>query len=284
MYEKRCRLNNNGHYCGSFSDYFTDIREANAECLAGNDTVGCSDACRNKLEVLREDIGCCINEVLNNTRRTWLYPSLFNYTLWESCNLTTPSPSCLPSPLSRSMTTEKSKCSRDEIFEKSRLVLCNRTMLQPLLEMYDSHGCSAVGEDQMNICGLDENGKWCTKRFVSNIRTLSTLMVSAITHCPNKDQCSSNCKRSLLALNEVMGCCLTNLLNNTFVELVFADTHEYFRNYTSTELWKKCGIQHPRHCEVALSSAVGITEPRNRLLYTATVGVILCLFISLLLQ
>ena len=273
MYEKRCRLNNKGHYCGSSLDYFTELQEAVTECLDGSSTE-CSYSCRTKLEVLHEEIGCCINEILNTTESLWLYPSLFNYTLWESCNLTTPRLSCLPSPLIRSITTKKMNCSINEVFEKSRLIACNRSMLQPLLEKYESHNCGAIGEDQLNFCGQDEHGQWCIQKFVSNIQTVLSLISLTIIHCPTTNQCSPDCQISLRALREVMGCCITNTLNNTYVELIFADTYEYFRTYTSYDLWKTCGIPHPGHCEVVLSAAVASTEQKPYKVLCATVGVL----------
>ena len=282
FYEKRCRLNDKGHYCGSSFDYYTDIQEANTECLEGDKSMGCSYTCRTKLEVLHEEIGCCINEILNTTKTSWLYPSLFNYTLWESCNLTTPSLSCLPSPLIRSATTEKMNCSREDIFEKTELIACNRSMLQPLLEMYESHDCGAIGEDQLNFCGQDEHGQWCMKRFVLNIQTVLSLIDLITTHCPTTNKCSPDCKMSLRAFRETMGCCITNTLNNTYAELIFAESYEHLRNYTSYDLWKTCGIPHPGHCEVMFSAAVASTEQKPYKVLCATVGVLSLVFTSLL--
>ena len=254
MFERRCRLNEQGHYCGSFMDYIADIQAANYECLDQEEMGECSESCSKKLELLREELGCCINEMLNGTRR-WLYKPLFDHTLWEDCNVTTAAPSCLPSPLARAMTTENANCTRDEVFNKTNYASCKRSVLQPLLDKYESHGCAKVGEDQMNTCGVDEHGQWCIKRLVSKFRTIRLLTRSAAIHCPRMDKCSRDCKLSLQAIREVMGCCLSNSLNNTFVELVYAETYEYFRNYTSHALWSLCGVPHPGYCNVVLHDA-----------------------------
>ena len=254
MLERRCRLNEQGHYCGSFADHIADIQEANTECLGSQVAGNCSTSCQEKLELLRNELGCCINEMLNTTR-AWLYKRLFNYTLWEDCKVDTARESCGPSLLMKAISMEKANCSLDEVFSQVNLVSCNRTMLHPLLEMYESHGCSAIGEDQLNTCGVDEHRQWCLKRLVSKFRTIGILTRSAAIHCHRTDKCSRECKGKLQALREIMGCCLTNSLNNTFVELIYAETYNYFQNYTSYALWKTCGVPHPGYCDVVLHAA-----------------------------
>ena len=254
MIERRCRLNEKGDYCGSFADYIPDIQAARRECLAQEEPGECSESCSSKLELLREELGCCINEMANSTgfRTGFLYAPVFDHALWEYCNVTTAAPSCRPSPLTRALTTEKENCTLDELYDRANQASCKRNLLQPLLEWYESHGCGRIGEDQINTCGIDEHGQWCIERINNNRLTFAKIAQSAITHCPRTDECSRDCRTSLQALREVMGCCLNNILNNTFAELVYAETYEYYKNYTSYALWKSCGVPHPGYCNVTL--------------------------------
>ena len=53
----------------------------------------CASECGTLLETLRDDHGCCLNNILNNTYITLVdsrYTDLVNYTLWSRCNVNPP--------------------------------------------------------------------------------------------------------------------------------------------------------------------------------------------------
>ena len=53
----------------------------------------CVSECATLLETLRDDHGCCLNNIFNNTYITLVdsrYTDLVNYTLWSRCNVNPP--------------------------------------------------------------------------------------------------------------------------------------------------------------------------------------------------
>ena len=63
------------------------------------DTIACAPECATLLGTIRDDYGCCINNVINNTYarladslnpRSQNITSLVNYELWSRCNVITP--------------------------------------------------------------------------------------------------------------------------------------------------------------------------------------------------
>ena len=114
--ERRCRVDKQGDFCGSFVDNLDDIELAFEACIDPTMT-NCSNECRQHLKVLKDDVDCCINEIFNTTR---LLPSkflrLFNYSLWRMCGIDTPQQNCPPSRLTK---FPKPKSTRNCSFQSS---------------------------------------------------------------------------------------------------------------------------------------------------------------------
>ena len=77
------------------------VLAARVACNASlmNPTIACAPECASLLGTIRDDYGCCINNVLNNTYfrladslnpRSQNITSLINYELWSRCNVITP--------------------------------------------------------------------------------------------------------------------------------------------------------------------------------------------------
>lgn len=254
MQEKRCRLNEVGDFCGSFVDYLPDLIRARTLCL-GSPSSSCSDQCRQQLEILRGALGCCINEMLNTTSpATYLYHPIFAYPLWSMCKIEPVPKACHPSRLSRAKSKSIMSCTDDMLFQRRYEEACNWTTLQPLLEEYESHNCTEIGEDQINSCSIGEDGKWCVEKVVTNLVYYRGLKAVARAHCLTSKNCSTTCRNSLMALRKLLGCCVNNLVNNTFVKLTITETY-FNKDITKDALWRKCGVAHPGFCQVRLFGA-----------------------------
>ena len=62
--ERRCRVNKQGDLCGSFVDKLDDIKLVSETCIDPTMT-NCSNDCRQRLEVVEDNVSCCINTSTN---------------------------------------------------------------------------------------------------------------------------------------------------------------------------------------------------------------------------
>ena len=84
FHKRRCRVDEQENYCGSFVDNLDDIELASDVCL-DQGMMYCSNTCRQRLQVLRDGIGCCINEIHNTTTGPTNHQRLFEYSLSRKC-------------------------------------------------------------------------------------------------------------------------------------------------------------------------------------------------------
>lgn len=105
-----CTMNRNGTRCGTALAYHADLIRSFDTCRSFGFTMNCSDQCRNELAIIRNDLGCCINAVLNYTGSPYAHLApILSYSLWSSCGLETVPTNCstegtIPYTLSNSQT------------------------------------------------------------------------------------------------------------------------------------------------------------------------------------
>ena len=106
FYELHCGRNASNVRCDvveteALATSNSPVLAARIPCNASlmNPTVACAPECATLLGTIRDDYGCCINNVINNAYarladslnpRSQNITSLVNYELWSRCNVITP--------------------------------------------------------------------------------------------------------------------------------------------------------------------------------------------------
>ena len=246
FHERRCRVDEQGDFCGSFVDNLEDIEKAKAACL--NES-SCSRECYKLLHTLRKDLGCCINEILNTTIGPRPHRNLFNYFLWRNCNLDIPPQNCLPSRLTKYSKPQVTKqCSFHEFYQKRYRVQCNNSTITALANDYDAHGCHQVSRDLYDTCSVTEEGVWCVEKFLKNLTSTVKFFRAARSHCTGAG-CTPGCRDALIGIKANLGCCINNLFNNSYVRLIYSET-SFNTILAHYEVWKNCGVTHPCSCVI----------------------------------
>ena len=79
-----CEENNDGIICTEFAADSTALDQVALNCIEGAET--CSDTCRTSVVSFRDVLGCCVNNLYNNSLLS-LYAS--SYELWSMCEVET---------------------------------------------------------------------------------------------------------------------------------------------------------------------------------------------------
>ena len=249
--ERRCRVNKQGDLCGSFVDNLDDVELASEACIDTTMT-NCSNECRQRLEVVEDDVGCCINEMINNTRiGPRKYQRLFNYSLWSMCGVDTPRQSCPPSRLTKLPKPKStSNCSFHEIFQRRYQVQCRSSTMKAFADDYNAHGCQQVAKDLYNTCSITEEGVWCMEKpLINNFFILDLADLAQSVCSSNGSTCTAECRSALQDIRSNVGCCINNLFNNTYLQLVY--TEVIFNSILSRkEVWTSCGVTYPDSCKI----------------------------------
>ena len=119
FHERRCQVDKQGDYCGSFMDSLRKIEQARVACLNQSAAAFCSSKCSRLLLALKKDLGCCINEMLNTTITSMPHKDLFDYSIWKNCSVDVIPPKCPSSRLTKFPKPQVTrKCSDHEFFQK----------------------------------------------------------------------------------------------------------------------------------------------------------------------
>ena len=253
FHESRCRVDEQGDYCGSFSDNLDIVKLASEACLnqTTTTTMTCSNECRQRLQVLKEDMGCCINEVLNTTT---IGPAnhlrLFEYSLWKTCGIDSPPENCPPSTLAKVPKPKTTgNCRFQEFFLRRFQIECKDSTLKALADDYNAHGCQQVSADLPKACSITEKGVWCVEKFLTNLTSTLSLMNLAQFHCSGNGNCTAECRTALQGIRSNLGCCINNLFNNNYFRLI--DTEAlFFSVLAKNEVWNRCGVTHRNSCKI----------------------------------
>ena len=244
-----CRQNRMGVYCGAASAYL--IEELENIC-SSSETI-CSTECRGLLMNINEELGCCINILLNSTEDS----SLFNYTLWSSCGIEPISDDCQSSPIT---TTTMVGPSCDESTYQKRFIslICSNKFAEPLFEtMSNIDGCELYTQAFHELCGVNENG-FC----FAEIDPFLMEFQHAAYNCTSATTCSGNCKVALQDFESSAGCCI-NIYNGSILEY-FGIRKLPFLSY---KFWMQCGLETPGICEASFTSGAATTSSLDKIFF-----------------
>lgn len=237
-----------GSYCGEAVAYIHEINEILSVCSPSRVTFdGCSPECALRLKTIRNDFGCCINTIFNNTDSIFepSYLSAFNYSLWSSCGVEPVTSVC---EFSRVLYDAReaaplSVCTSQEL-DKSHLdVSCSPFVMKPIFDLLQQEeNCDIYMEYYNNTCSQDENGSFCLvitqytdmKKFINPIKA----------NCSSTTTCSPQCKNILTEFKEAYGCCVNACYNSTLAEVtgINATTFSILRD---DRLFNLCGVSPP---------------------------------------
>ena len=97
-----CAKNEHGQYCASAFDLFNvndnmGLMNIEGNCSGVFASESCPTGCRTLLEDFRGRLGCCINALVNNTRRA--SSSSVDYRVWNICDVPLPAADCESGPV-----------------------------------------------------------------------------------------------------------------------------------------------------------------------------------------
>ena len=240
-----CSRNENGRFCYEFlansnrfiSFNYTNSLQSNCPSLYSYSNYECTDLCRDALQNLKSNVGCCLNSFYNISA----YDSTYQYTnagLWSACSVIPPRV-CQVSTLTLGSATTSRNCSSAEVHKQLHTqTTCNAQVFQPTLDIYKQ--CSRqVYEVFIRYCGLNANNQLC-------LVLLNNSYPQAVeSQCQNYTQgCTRSCHTALDTLKTALGCCVN----------VFNATYTNYRNTTDPALWSACGIPTPGFCPSTLLS------------------------------
>ena len=126
-----------------------------------------------------------------------------------------------------------------------------RNSTQQMINMALATNCSrADGIKYYASCDRkNRTDEWCTSLFNNTI-------VSQVQHqCSTEVTCSSECRKSLISLNESLSCCANTLLlmpeyNSSSMQLLF---DHYYSCSDKTDIWSHCEVTSPGFCDNPLT-------------------------------
>ena len=236
-FENDCRKNSAGKLCGAI-----DVRNVEIICQSSSST-GCSPECRESLNKVVTDNGCCMYHL----------GSLQD--LFPLCVVDIPSP-CPPTSLNIPPTSSsKLSCQADDDFDKFyREIVCS--LASPIMDSLNSNNCPGFAKSVEIEC-IEQDGEFCVEKLKEN-STMDELN-EAYFNCYFTPGCSTSCKMSLNNLTDILGCCL-NIYNPSYVMgTQYFDPNIAFAITGDNDLWQECGITPPGICASAspLHTTVG---------------------------
>ena len=208
-----------GVYCGIATGHeITGEEDAIAAACRGSI---CSSQCRNLLMNIRNELGCCINVILNDTYSPFYNPTAFRYSLWASCGVEPVPNDCMSTLIQRPPTSRDLSCSLNinSHIERQHSLTCSTLYIEPILEALENEtDCEVYSQVVREQCGVNEAGVPCLATDVIS------LFVDVSLVCTTTTSCSADCRDSLQSIRSSAGCCINNIFNGSAAEL-FGSQH-----------------------------------------------------------
>ena len=236
-----CQRNPMGVYCGiAVGHEITGEKDAILAACRGSI---CTQQCRNLLMNIRNELGCCINVILNDTSSQFYNPTAFSYSLWTSCGVEPVPNDCTSTLMQRSISIDPS-CNLNTLIKRQHPLLCSTRYIEPILEaLANENDCETYSQVTREQCGVNEAGVPCYATDVI------TLFAAASSVCTTTTRCSADCRASLQSIRSSAGCCINNVFNGSAAEQ-FGSQHPL-----TYEFWRRCGVTTPGICEAQFNSA-----------------------------
>jgi hypothetical protein len=278
---KGCAINEHGKYCSSawrlFNVNSIELMNIEGNCSGVVVSGACPTPCHTLLEDFRSRLGCCINTLINNTRRGSSRAASVDYRVWNLCGVPLPAAECGNNPVTINPPDNVQQCTDEQYFNmKYTQNLCLPERGQPYVDaiVLDSR-CNQTlffsAEYVTNLCSMDDSGTVCvlTFRHMDPDLDLDTLNSACAT---SNVSCTSNCRDGINLAKTLRGCCI-NWVN-------FSISTPQALSYG---VWKSCGVESPGFCESPLSlrgSATSIMEENRLNILLVVITGLICQYIN----
>ena len=253
------RDGDSGAYCGEATVYLQDIYRILSDCAQpiANKSASCSSECARRLETIRNDLGCCINAILNDTDGIFTFSlPVFTYSLWKNCGVAPISSVCELSDVFQApyfqtvLQSTASNCSFDELQSKILAVTCAHSeMILFTAALTKEVDCDDYIQFYQDSCSLDAKGKFCLA-IPTEGADIINFITPIVKNCNSTTSCSFNCKTSLDRFQSSRGCCVNAIYNSTFAEVMGLNSTT-FQILADNHLFKLCGVSlPPLNCNV----------------------------------
>ena len=242
-----CSKKEEGKFCSELINLNTEIPSA---CSSSNCTTDCEAA-------LMERFGCCIHlnfspNHYNIPNRLMELQGLCDFSSHDTCQLALP-PLSAPVPQHKFVCPVDNRLSYSNFTDINHDLYCEifRSNTQQMIDMALATSCSRAGGIYYYIlCDRSLRDEWCTSLFNN------TIVNQVQRQCSTEVTCSSECRKSLISLNESLGCCANTLLllpeyNPSSVQFSF---NHYYSCSDKMDIWSHCGVPSPGFCDNSLTS------------------------------
>ena len=230
-----------GLYCGAAFAYSTAINALPFTCSSTIAGGNCTSGCRNSLIDIRNELGCCINTIVNTTWSAFSFAlSGFSYDLWSTCEVDPPNSSCSdPLPFTVPTTPQQSNCRPEEFLG------CMPSTQDAVREtIAGESACESIEQYFSDLCSRDiASNTFCIDAiFTTDITTLTNAIQ---TTCDTATQtCSTDCKMSLNQFVDTHpGCCANAIYNSTYAMAIGLNHLAPFLRDNS--LFQVCDVDTP---------------------------------------
>ena len=238
-----CQRNPMGVYCGGIATG-RELYDISAACTENN----CTSQCRNLLINTRNEFGCCINVLYNDTYT----PFAFRYSLWASCEVEPVPNDCTSSTLIQRPISIDPSCTSSSYGVRLGSLHCSTRYIEPILEtLANENNCGNYSQSISEQCGVNEAGVPCyavnASSIYGNAHSVCATTTTATTSC------SEDCRAGLQDLKSSAGCCINYIFNDSDVNIPIL----------AYEFWRRCGVATPGMCEIQFNSATINTALNN---------------------
>ena len=106
------------------------------------------------------------------------------------------------------------------------------------------------------MCSTTEEGVWCFEYLITWLAATNSQLRAVQASCNDEIGCSPTCKNEFLKVKSLLGCCVSMMINNTFVKAVFSD-YTADALVAKSEVWAKCEVTQPQDCDIQYYNGKG---------------------------
>lgn len=271
------RNRENEVYCGAVFGYSTAIGAIPIECASTIAGDNCTSRCRNSLVSIRNDLGCCINTIVNKTWSAFTFAlSGFAFDLWSRCDVDLPDSNCTnPLPFTLPSVQQQSNCRPEEFLG---CMPSTQAAIQDTFLMTREPGCESVVHYYEDLCSRDEaSGTLCIDTILTTDITTAINQIQTSCATVRAEACTSDCKVHLEQFTGTHpGCCVNSLFNSTYASVIGVNRLTPFLE--DDTLFRACGVETPPLSCADTSTSLG--PPLKGCINTLLLSLTLALFVS----
>ena len=193
-----CTRDKNGRFCYELrqnaSKYANSVTE-NCPRLSNYSEYQCTNSCRDALQNLKLNLGCCLNNLYNTTLA---FRNFLNTGLWSACGVNHPD-FCSDNTLIQGSVTTSGNCSDSrDLFERLHgQFTCNAEVFHPYLDIYKQCGNHDIYETYINACRVTDNDELCVVIHVYSNVTSYLRVVESECQMNSTQGCTHSCQSSI---------------------------------------------------------------------------------------